>query len=192
MFRFRGINHLSLVTSDMDATIGFWRDRLGMKLVGGHGDDRFKQYLFEICPGSLLSFHWWPGAEPIDEKDAGRVFNGKIAFDHVCFEVEDEEQLWELKDRFDAAGEWVSEVMDNGFVHSIFVFDPNNIVVELCYAVDNPGDFRLADRNPTSRALEGPAPKPSAWPAVKRPTPRSERRIYEGDLKQVVTGPFRA
>ena len=188
MFRFKGINHLALVTPDMDATIRFWRDLMGMKLVGGHGDDRFKQYLFEICPGSLISFHWWPGAEPIEEKDAGRVFEGKIAFDHVALEVEDEDQLWEIKDRLEAADEWVSEVIDSGFIHSIFTFDPNNIAVELCYAVEEVGELRMADRSPTAGALEGPSPRPEQWPKVDRPTPEHERRIYEGDLKQVVLG----
>jgi len=191
MFRFKGINHLAMVTSDMDATIRFWRDLLGLKLAGGHGNERFKQYLFEICPGSFLSFHWWPGVEKIAEKDAGRTFVGAIAFDHVALEVEDADALWAIKDRIDAADEWVSEVVDNGFIHSIFVFDPNNISVEICHGVegvDPARDFVMADRNPTARALEGPAPRFAEWPAVTNPTPPDERPVYEGDFKQIVVG----
>jgi len=33
MPRYTGINHLAMVTGDMDATIRFWRDLLGMRLA---------------------------------------------------------------------------------------------------------------------------------------------------------------
>lgn len=36
MIKFNGINHLAMVTGDMDMTIRFWRDLLGMRLVAGH------------------------------------------------------------------------------------------------------------------------------------------------------------
>ncbi len=32
-----GVNHLAMVTQDMDMTIRFWRDLLGMRLVAGLG-----------------------------------------------------------------------------------------------------------------------------------------------------------
>jgi catechol 2,3-dioxygenase-like lactoylglutathione lyase family enzyme len=191
MFKFKAINHLALVTSDMDKTIYFWRDLLGMKLAGGQGDREFKQYFFEIVPGSYLAFYSWPGALPLVEKDAGRVIEGRIAFDHVCFEVASADQLWELKGRFDASGEWVSELIDNGFIHSIFVFDPNNIAVEFCYRVPgiNPErDFILSDTFPTQGALEGKNPVAGRWPDVKEVTPPDKRSIYRGDLKQVIDG----
>ena len=35
--RYTGINHLAMATADMDATIRFWRDLLGMRLVAGLG-----------------------------------------------------------------------------------------------------------------------------------------------------------
>ena len=33
--RYTGINHLAMATGDIDATIRFWRDLLGMRLVAG-------------------------------------------------------------------------------------------------------------------------------------------------------------
>jgi catechol 2,3-dioxygenase-like lactoylglutathione lyase family enzyme len=33
--KFRGINHLAMVTGDMDVTIRFWRDLIGMRLING-------------------------------------------------------------------------------------------------------------------------------------------------------------
>ena len=72
----------------------------------------------------------WEGAEPIPEKDHGAPVKGPVAFDHVSFGVAAEDDLWNLKDRLDAAGVWVSEVVDHGFIHSIYAFDPNGIAIE--------------------------------------------------------------
>jgi catechol 2,3-dioxygenase-like lactoylglutathione lyase family enzyme len=35
MVRFNGVNHLAMATGDMDTTIRYWRDLLGMRLVAG-------------------------------------------------------------------------------------------------------------------------------------------------------------
>ncbi|MCI5121792.1 MAG: VOC family protein, partial [Candidatus Electrothrix sp. AUS4] len=41
--KFRGINHLALVTADMEATIRFWRDLMGMRLIHGFGENHPRQ-----------------------------------------------------------------------------------------------------------------------------------------------------
>ena len=48
MFKYNGINHVALATSDMDKTIRFWRDLLGMRLIAGVGNPGRRQYFFEI------------------------------------------------------------------------------------------------------------------------------------------------
>ena len=40
MTNFNGVNHLAMATNDMDKTIRFWRDLLGMRLVAGGGASR--------------------------------------------------------------------------------------------------------------------------------------------------------
>jgi hypothetical protein len=50
---------------------------------------------------------------------------GSFIFDHVSFGVETEEDLWELKEKLYAAGFEVSDVIDHGFIHSIYSFDSN-------------------------------------------------------------------
>jgi len=64
------------------------------------------------------------------KKDHGRPVRGPFIFDHVSFGVETEEELWELKDKLKAAGFEVSDVIDHGFIHSIYSFDPNGIPIE--------------------------------------------------------------
>ena len=85
----------------------------------------------------------------------------------------------------------MSEVIDHGFIHSIYSFDPNGIPVEFSYEV--PGtDVRksplMADRQPVALALEGPEPRTDRWPAVKRATPRHGRRIYPGAGSELFHG----
>ena len=62
--KYRGINHLAMVTGDMDATIRFWRDLVGMRLIHGFGKDGFRHYFFEIDEKNTLAFFEWEGADP--------------------------------------------------------------------------------------------------------------------------------
>ena len=187
--RYTGINHLAMATADMDATIRFWRDLLGMRLVAGLGRPGYRHYFLEISPTDMLAFFEWPAVEPIEPKDHGVPVKGPFAFDHVSIGVRDRNDLWDVKDRLEAAGFWVSEVIDHGFIFSVYSFDPNNIAIEFSCPV--PGvDIRShpcnADKQPSAVALEGPEPQPGKWPAPERPTPYAERRIYPGEGRELV------
>ena len=161
MIKYNGVNHLAMVTNDMDETIRFWRDLLGMRLIAGLGKPGYRQYFFEISDNDMLTFFEWPGVEPVAEKEHGRPLRGPIIFDHVSFGVAGEDALWEIKDRLNAADIWVSEVIDHGFIHSIYAYDPNGIPVEFSYHVTGT-DVRksplMADRAPTPAAKEGSEP----------------------------------
>ena len=79
----------------------------------------------------------------------------------MSFGVESEEDLWDLKDKIEAAGFGVSNVIDHGFIHSIYSFDPNGIPIE--FSVNVPGrNVRenpvIVDFNPSEITLEGAEP----------------------------------
>ena len=189
--RFNGINHLAMATGDMDATIRFWRDLLGMRLVGGLGEPGFRHYFFEISPTDLIAFFEWPGVQPVEPKTHGRPVRGPFVFDHVSFGVESREDLWELKDKLNAAGFDPSDVIDHGFIHSIYAFDPNGIPIEFSWTVEGRSihvDPVMGDREPTALAEEGPEPQPDRWPKVNRPTPFAQRRIYPGAGSELYHG----
>jgi len=184
MVKYTGINHLAMATRDMDTTIRFWRDLLGMRLVAGLGRPGYRHYFFEISEHDLIAFFEWPDVDKISEKDHGVPVKGPFAFDHVSFEIESEEGLWELKDRLEATGIWVSEVVNHGFINSIYTFDPNNIPIE--FSVPVPGvDVRknpkMKDKKPTAIAQEGPEPQLGHWPEEIRHTPPEERTAYPGE-----------
>jgi len=184
MAAFNGVNHLALVTRDMDMTIRYWRDLLGLRLVAGLGNERFRHYFFELSETDMVAFFEWPGVEPLPLKDHGVPTKGPLAFDHVSFGVDSEDDLWELKEKIEAAGFWVSEVIDHGFIHSIYTFDPNDIPIEFSFSVpgvDVRRHPRMKDKAPCPAALEGPEPQPGKWPAVTQKTPPEDRLAFPGE-----------
>jgi len=109
---------------------------------------------------------------------------GPFIFDHVSFEVESEEDLWEVRDRLEAADVWVSEVIDHGFIHSIYAFDPNNIPIEFSApvpGVDIRKNTKMKDKKPSAVAQEGPESQTGHWPEKIKPTPNEERVVYAGE-----------
>jgi catechol 2,3-dioxygenase-like lactoylglutathione lyase family enzyme len=175
----------------MDSTIRFWRDLLGMRLVAGLGQPGFRHYFFQISDTDLVAFFEWPGIQPMPEKDHGEPVTGSFIFDHVSFGVETEEELWMLKDKLEAGGFEVSDVIDHGFIHSIYSFDPNGIPIEFSVEVSG-RDIRkqpvIVDRAPSEVTMEGSEPLPDKWPYVETPTPPVMRKVYRGAGSELFHG----
>jgi catechol 2,3-dioxygenase-like lactoylglutathione lyase family enzyme len=191
MFKFNGINHLAMATGDMDKTIRFWRDLLGMRLVAGLGQPGYRHYFFEISETDLIAFFEWAGVKPVAEKEHGRPVKGPFIFDHVSFGVETEEDLWSLKDKLEAAGFSVSDVIDHGFIHSIYAYDPNGIPIEFSHNVTRINvrkEPQMRDGAPSEITLQGPEPQGGIWPEVATPTPKSERIVYPGAGSELFHG----
>ena len=183
MPEYTGIHHLALVTPDMQTTIRYWRDLLGMRLVVGLGSNRYKHYFFQISNQSMVAFFEWPETERIGEKDHGAPVKGPVAFDHISIGVKDLEELWELKARLEAAGFWVSEVVNHGFIYSLYSFDPNNIPLEfsmLNTELDVCSHPCMADTSPCEAALEGPEPQSGHWTAAESPS-LEDKLIFPGE-----------
>ena len=181
---YTGIHHMAMATGDIDGTIAFWRDLLGMRLVAGMGRPGYRHYFFEISPHDMITFFEWPEIEPLAEKDHGVPVQGAFAFDHVAFEVLSKDDLWRLKHRLDGAGQWVSEVIDHGFIYSIYTFDPNNIPIEFSWPVDTINLRKtpcMADSSPSDLALEGSEPQPGRWPEKTSAANDEERIVYPGE-----------
>lgn len=182
--RYRGINHLAMVTRDMDRTVRFWRDFLGMRLVAGLGKRNYRHYFFEISENDMIAFFEWPDVEAIPEKDHGAPVKGPLAFDHVSIAVETDEDLWMLREKFEAARMWISEIIDHGFIHSIYAFDPNNIPIEFSAPVsqvDIRKNPRMLDRRPSKTALEGSEPVQGHWPSSSGLAGKADKGVYPGE-----------
>lgn len=185
MPNYNGVNHIALVTADMDMTIRYWRDLLGMRLVAGLGREGYRHYFFEISKTDLIAFFEWPAVEKIPEKDHGVPVKGPVAFDHLSIGVAEVADLLEIRRTLEAAGFWVSELIDHGFIYSIYSFDPNNIPVEFSYnvpGVDIRNHPRMKDKHPSAVTLEGPDRQSGVWP-LPITEPVEEMTLYPGEGK---------
>ena len=188
---FNGVNHLAMATGDMDKTIRFWRDLLGMRLVAGLGKAGYRHYFFQISDTDLIAFFEWPGVKPVVKKDHGRPVSGPFIFDHVSFGVETEDDLWSLKDSLEAAGFPVSDVIDHGFIHSIYAHDPNCIPIECSHnvaGIDIRKEPQMRDTAPSEVTREGTEPQGEVWPKVITPILKSERVVYPGAGSELFHG----
>ena len=137
----RGINHLALVTNDMDATVRFYHGTLGARLVATIGAPGFRHYFFEFGEQCTVAFFEYTDAvaEPF-EKAAGVPDPRAPQFDHLSFNVPDED----------------------GFIHSIYFTDPNGIALEASYwlvdATGRPSDYSdtrlFSDSDPVAAVRE--------------------------------------
>jgi catechol 2,3-dioxygenase-like lactoylglutathione lyase family enzyme len=139
--RLRGINHLAAFTHDMEASVRFYRDILGLKIVrtngrastlryvtGSPGDEQNdfmfeRQYFFELADGLLYSLY--------EVKNVGDRFDGSIVdhlwpdfpervapvsrpqkLDHLAFDVPSRADLVWFKERLESFGVPVSEIVE--------------------------------------------------------------------------------
>jgi catechol 2,3-dioxygenase-like lactoylglutathione lyase family enzyme len=135
----RGVHHLALVTDDMDATVRFWHGVLDARLVSTIGIPAFKHYFFEVGTGNTVAFFEYSGQE-LDSfaKPAGVPYAKAAQFDHLSMHLPDEEALVRLRDRLKAHGCEVTDVIDHGFLRSIYFSDPNGIALEASWWTADP------------------------------------------------------
>ena len=161
--RWRGINHLALVCSDMAATVRFYVGVLGARLVATVGTSAFRHYFFEIGVGNTLAFFEY-GDVPIEHfaKPAGVPYPQASQFDHLSLALADEEALHRLQARLKEHGCEVTDVVDHQIMRSIYFTDPNGIALEASWwvldATGRPtdlGDDRLfGDADPVPAVAE--------------------------------------
>src|SRR6266700_2162861 len=122
----RGVNHLALITPDMDATVRFWHGVLDARLVATIGTPSFKHYFFDIGQGNTVAFFEYSDQELESyAKPAGVPYAKASQFDHLSLNLPDEEALLRLRDRLKSHGCEVTDVVDHGFIRSIYFSDPS-------------------------------------------------------------------
>ena len=158
--RWRGINHLALITTDMDATVRFYHGTLGARIVGTVGTPEFRHYFFEFGPQCTVAFFEYFGVtiEPL-AKAAGVPDPRAVQFDHLALNLPDEDALVELQQRLRSADCEVTDIIDHGGIRSVYFTDPNGIALEASWWVhDSTG--RRADYD-NARTFADPNPVPA-------------------------------
>jgi catechol 2,3-dioxygenase-like lactoylglutathione lyase family enzyme len=157
-----GLNHLALITNDMDLTTRFWHGVIGTPLVATIGNDAFRHYFFDVGHGATVAFFEYQGHTVKQfAKPSGIPDERAIQFDHVSLNVPDQEALLSLRQRLLDHDCEVTDVVDHGLLKSIYFTDPNGIALEASWWVENPtgqelqaGDRRYADANPVPAVQE--------------------------------------
>lgn len=161
--QWRGVNHLALVTPDMDATVRFWHGVLGARLVATIGTPAFRHYFFDIGAGNTVAFFEYTGQHlDMYAKPAGVPYDKASQFDHLSLNLPDEEALLRLRDRLKSHDCEVTDVIDHGFIRSIYFSDPNGMALEASWwtldATGRPADYAderlFADPDPVPAVAE--------------------------------------
>lgn len=131
-----GVNHLALVTADMDATVRFYHGVLGARIVATVGTPGFRHYFFDFGPQSTVAFFEYTDLvlEPF-AKPAGIPDPRATQFDHLSLNLPDEAALHALRRRLLDAGCEITEIVDHGNIHSVYFTDNNGIALEASWWV---------------------------------------------------------
>jgi len=159
-FEISGLHHVALVCEDMQRTVDFYTDVLGMKLVktidlpGGTG----QHFFFDMGGGQALAFFWFPEAqgrapglsnprgfisEEVLAEDPTAWLSSHGSMNHLAFMVSPE-KLDEYRQKLMDKGLEVTPIMRHDtsesqiaeeenelvFISSIYFLDPDGIMLE--------------------------------------------------------------
>jgi len=159
------LHHTAYVTKDMEATRRFYEEVIGLPLIAtwSESDELFgamRTYchcFFGLGDGGALAFFQF--ATPKDQAE----FGPKIPFSpfiHIALNVDAETQKG-IEQRLKAAGykEPQTYVLEHGYCRSVYVVDPNGMILEFTLDAPNADKInkdRRADAHATlSRWLKG-------------------------------------
>jgi catechol 2,3-dioxygenase len=132
----RELGHIVLQVTDLDRSIRFYRDTLGLPLVS-QGKPRGRRIVFFSLGAKhhdLALIELAPGAEGHDPARAGVM--------HIAFKIGDDiELLKEARARMVAAGVPVVNTTEHMTTYSLYLSDPDGITVEL-YVDRDPATWR--------------------------------------------------
>jgi catechol 2,3-dioxygenase-like lactoylglutathione lyase family enzyme len=185
-FRFAGVHHAAFATADMDRTIAYWRDLLGLPMVLGIEDVDQRQYAFRIARHLMVFFFEWKAVEPVKPKRHGEPVTGPFIFDHLAIHLTSREELIRLQNQLVCAGFPASDLIDHGFLLSFYTHDPNGIPLEFTWVV--PGlEPSVTPVFMTSRpegvSFPSVTPDPTRWPECND-DPEEVPLIIEGREKR--------
>ena len=167
-FELSGINHVALVCSDMEKTVDFYGNVLGMPLVksldlpGGMG----QHFFFDAGNGDCVAFFWFadapdrvPGiSSPAAIPGIGDIVSAVSTMNHLAFHVP-VEKFDDYRRRLKAKGVRVGPILNHDesptqvsaalhpgvYVRSFYFLDPDGITLEFaCWTKEFTGSDAVA------------------------------------------------
>ena len=127
--RLTGLHHVTAIVADLERTVAFYRDTLGLALVdqGANDDDPGARHFWFGDPsgaaGTLVSF--------LEYGDLGEAAEGRGGVHHLAFAVESAAELDAWKGYLDERGVPCSEVFERGRFRSVYFRDPDGLLLEI-------------------------------------------------------------
>lgn len=146
-----GLHHVAYRCRDAEETRHFYEDLLGLPLVHVvRGDSvstgeasHFAHLFFEMTDGSCVAFF------DLGDNMAGEPSSNTPRWvNHLALRVESEAKVDEARARLVKAGvEVLGPVLHDGFVRSIYFFDPNGIRLELTLTTSSSDELKAFKRD---------------------------------------------
>jgi len=151
------LHHTAAVTKDLEATRRFYEEVIGLPLVATwceqedlFGKERtYCHVFFGLADGGALAFFQF--ADAADQAEFGPEMP-RTPFNHLAFKADAETQA-RIRERALASGMREPEYfeLDHGYCHSIYLTDPNGIIVEFTRDPAN-ADSIAASKRATAHA----------------------------------------
>ena len=136
------LNHLALCTHDPELTHRFYTEAMGFSIAGIEADDargnKYKHVFYDAGDGSYLAYYdlraFGAKAHMGANTNITEAMGIGAANVHVAWEAKDLAGLESAKARWLAHGLEVMESKHHkDWMHSIYTFDPNGLMVECAY-----------------------------------------------------------
>ena len=127
--RIAGLHHITLLVADVERSLAFYRNVLGLRLVKqtvNDDDQNARHFIFgdeDGQPGTLITCLEYP------DLDEGSV--GRGSTHHFALAVESAEELAAWHDYLGSKGIPTTEVMDRADFKSIYLRDPDGHILEI-------------------------------------------------------------
>jgi glyoxylase I family protein len=139
----RGLHHITLICADLERSVAFYQDTLGMRVVKRtlNADDPNARHFFfgdaVGTPGTVITCMEYP------QMEEARV--GRGGTHHFCLAVESAEELEGWRQYLQSRGVGCTEVLDRTYFKSIYLRDPDGHIVEIAssgpgFTVDEPAE----------------------------------------------------
>lgn len=130
------LHHIAFATRDVEATYDFYARRLGMPLVHAENhlvrDGWFRHFFFDMGGGECIGFFAIDGVGEAQDyrTDVSTGLGLPVWVNHVAFNVDGLDDLDAMKRRCIDVGIELLMETDHGWCRSIYMIDPNGIMVE--------------------------------------------------------------
>ena len=152
-FDFKGVNHLALVCRDMEKTVEFYRDILGMPLIKTINlpNNSGQHFFFDCGNGDSIAFFWFPDAPeaapgiaaPARLPTRGNFVSAHGSMNHIALNIPAEKfdeyyqrliergvDVTPILNHDNSPSQVSAELTDDVFVRSVYFFDPDGICLE--------------------------------------------------------------